>query len=154
MGLGDAGSAILCELTREFHPVPSPPCVAEDSRSGEGFQVCHLQMTSISFPQRARWCGQKEVPDQLAIMKSRNVAKPSLDELRRYTPETEVDSNHCLVGKGLAWGNLCLRDEAIQERALPTCSVPPLFISSLPCLVLGFPKKMTAHAFAYVKLAA
>ncbi len=33
------GSAVLCELTRHFHPVLSPSCVAEDSRSGNRFQV-------------------------------------------------------------------------------------------------------------------
>ncbi len=31
---GTPGSAVLCELTRHFHPVLSPLCVAEDSRSG------------------------------------------------------------------------------------------------------------------------
>ncbi len=31
---------VLCELTRDFHPVLSPSCVAEDSRSGKGSQAC------------------------------------------------------------------------------------------------------------------
>ncbi len=34
------GSTVLCELTKGFHPVLSPSCAAEDSRSGEGFQAC------------------------------------------------------------------------------------------------------------------
>ncbi len=33
-------STALCELTRGFHPVISSSCVAEVSRSGEGFQAC------------------------------------------------------------------------------------------------------------------
>ncbi len=33
------GSAVLCELTKFFQPVLSPSCVAEDSRSGDRFQV-------------------------------------------------------------------------------------------------------------------
>ncbi len=31
---GTSGSTVLCELTRHFHSVLSPSCVAEDSRSG------------------------------------------------------------------------------------------------------------------------
>ncbi len=34
------GSTVLCELTGDFCPVLSPSCVAEDSRPGEGLQVC------------------------------------------------------------------------------------------------------------------
>ncbi len=37
---GTPGSTVLCELTRDFHSVLSPSCVAEDSRSRERFQVC------------------------------------------------------------------------------------------------------------------
>ncbi len=33
------GSTVLWELIRHFHPVLSPSCVAEDSRSGDRFQV-------------------------------------------------------------------------------------------------------------------
>ncbi len=38
-GGGTPGSAVLCELTRHVHPVLSPSCEAEDSRSGDRFQV-------------------------------------------------------------------------------------------------------------------
>ncbi len=36
---GTPGLRVLCEFTRDVHPVLSPSCVAEDSRSGERFQV-------------------------------------------------------------------------------------------------------------------
>ncbi len=55
---GTPGSTVLCELTRSFHPVPSPSCVAEDSRSGEGLQVCldrrcpRLRLAASSSAQR------------------------------------------------------------------------------------------------------
>ncbi len=44
---GTPGSTVLCELTRPVHPVLSPLCVAEDSRSGNRFQDgldhgCHV----------------------------------------------------------------------------------------------------------------
>ncbi len=46
---------VLCELTRDFHPVLSPSfVVAEDSRSGEGFQIClDLQLASSSTAPRS-----------------------------------------------------------------------------------------------------
>ncbi len=36
---GSPSSAVLHQLTRHAHPVLPPSCVAEDSRSGERFQV-------------------------------------------------------------------------------------------------------------------
>ncbi len=62
---GSPGSTVLCELTRDFHPVLSPSGVAEDLLFGEGFQVCldrgcpHLQQAPSSPAPRARRCGQK-----------------------------------------------------------------------------------------------
>ncbi len=64
------------ELTTSRHPVLSPSCVAEDSRSGEGIQGCidrgcsSLQLVSSSAVQRARRCGQKEVLNQLTVRAS------------------------------------------------------------------------------------
>ncbi len=61
---GTLGTTVLCELTRDFHPVLSPSCVAEDSRSGERFQACidrgcpRLQLTTSSPVPRARRCEQ------------------------------------------------------------------------------------------------
>ncbi len=60
----------LRELTRDFHPVLPPSCVAEDSRSGERFQVgldrvCPCpQLVSRSSTPRARRCGKEKVLDQ------------------------------------------------------------------------------------------
>ncbi len=57
-------STVLCELTRHFHPVLSPSCVAEDSRSEKGFKVCldrgypHLQLASSLPEPHARRFGQ------------------------------------------------------------------------------------------------
>ncbi len=56
---GTPGSTVLCELTRGFQPVLFPSCVAEDSRSGEGFQVClgiqdgYGEYTSVIVPIRS-----------------------------------------------------------------------------------------------------
>ncbi len=36
---GAPGSTVLCELTRDFYPVLSQSCLAEDSRSGERSHV-------------------------------------------------------------------------------------------------------------------
>ncbi len=61
---GTPGSTVLCELTRHFHPVLSTSWAAEDSRSGEGLQVCLdcgcpcLQSASSSPAPRVRRCGQ------------------------------------------------------------------------------------------------
>ncbi len=70
---GTPGSTVLCELTRHFHAVLSPLCVAEDSRSGDRFQVgldrgspC-LQLASSSSAPRARWCRKEKVLDQLTF---------------------------------------------------------------------------------------
>ncbi len=60
-------STLGCPV-RDFHPVLSPSCETEDSRSGEGLQVCleracprHQLPSSLPAP-RARQCRQKEVP--------------------------------------------------------------------------------------------
>ncbi len=56
------GSTVLSDLTRGFHIVLSPSCLAEDSRSGEGLQACldrgclGLQLASSCPAPRARWC--------------------------------------------------------------------------------------------------
>ncbi len=57
-------------LTRHFHRVLSPSCVAEDSWSGNRFQVsldrgspC-LQLASSSSAPRAGWYGKEKVLDQ------------------------------------------------------------------------------------------
>ncbi len=67
---GTAGSPVLCELTRDFHPAFSTLCGAEDLLSGERLQVGHdrgcqsLQLPS-SFPAlRARRCGLSKVLSQ------------------------------------------------------------------------------------------
>ncbi len=76
-------STVLCEFTRDFHAFLSPPCVAEDSRSREGFQVfleyCgpRLQLACSSISPRTRRCGQGKVLDQLTLRTSRCVAKPA-----------------------------------------------------------------------------
>ncbi len=57
-------STILGELTRDFHPVFSPSCVAEDSLFREEFQFlveCRCPRPQ-SFSPRARRYGQEEVP--------------------------------------------------------------------------------------------
>ncbi len=64
---GTPGSTVLCELTRDFHLTLSPPCVAEDSRSREGFHVCldygcpRLQLASSSSAPHASRCGKEKV---------------------------------------------------------------------------------------------
>ncbi len=80
---GTPGSAVLHQLTRHFHPVLSPSCVAEDSQPGEGFQVgldrgspC-LQLASSSSAPRARWCGKEKVLDQLTFGTSCGMFKPA-----------------------------------------------------------------------------
>ncbi len=57
------GFTVLCELTRHFHPVLSPSCEAEDSGSGERFQVgldcgfpCPQLAFSSSAPRARRVC--------------------------------------------------------------------------------------------------
>ncbi len=93
------GSTGLWGFTRDFHPVLSPSCVAEDSRPRERFQAflecrgLRLQLVSSSFSTRARRCGQEEVPDELTLRTSRSVAKLTkfpLDELSWYACEAEV----------------------------------------------------------------
>ncbi len=90
---------VKCELTRHFHPVLSPSCVAEDSRSGGRFQVglnlgspC-LQLASSSSAPRARRCGKKKVLEQLSFGMSCSITKPSepsLHEQCRYTCKAEA----------------------------------------------------------------
>ncbi len=36
---GRVDVSVLCEVTKDFHPVLSPTCVAEDSQSEKGFEV-------------------------------------------------------------------------------------------------------------------
>ncbi len=71
------GSAVLCELTRRFHPVLSP------SWSGDRFQVglergcpC-LQLATSSSAPRARRCGNEKVLDQLTFGTSCGMTKPA-----------------------------------------------------------------------------
>ncbi len=88
------GSTVLCELTRGFHPVLSPSCVAED-----WFQVgldrgcpC-LQLASSSSAPRAGRCGKEKVLDQLPFGTSSSMTKPaqpSLHEQCRYTCKAEA----------------------------------------------------------------
>ncbi len=97
---GTPGSTAMCELTRNFHSVLSPSSVVEDSRSGEGFQVCpvrgcpRLQLASSSPAPRARWCGQKYyVFDQFTVGMYCGVTKPaepSLHEQCRYTCKADA----------------------------------------------------------------
>ncbi len=95
----------MCELTRHFHPVLSPSCVA-----GERFQVgldrgypC-LQPASSSSAPRARRCGKEKVLDQLTfgtpcIMTK--PAEPSLHEQCRYTCKAEAATQfHALIFAG------------------------------------------------------
>ncbi len=77
------GTAVLRELTRHFHPVLSPSCVAEDSRFGGRFQVsldrgspC-LQLASRSSAPRAARCGKENVLDQLTCGTSCGMTKPA-----------------------------------------------------------------------------
>ncbi len=44
---GTPGSAILRQLTRDLHPVLSPSCVAEDSRSGERFRLALIVVAHV-----------------------------------------------------------------------------------------------------------
>ncbi len=91
--------AVLLELTRHFHPVHSPSCVAEDSRSGNQFQVgvdrgdpC-LQLASRSSVPRTRRCGKKKFLDQLTFGTSCGMTKPagpSLHEQCRYACKAEA----------------------------------------------------------------
>ncbi len=93
------GSAVLCELTRHFHPVLSPSCVAEDWRLEKRSQVgldrgcpC-LQLASSPSAPRARWCGKEKVLDQLTFGTFCSMAKPaepSLHEQCRYTCKAEA----------------------------------------------------------------
>ncbi len=68
---GTQDSTAMCELTRDLRRALSPPCVAKDSRSGEGLQVClergcsHLQLASSLRVPCARCFGQKRVLDQI-----------------------------------------------------------------------------------------
>ncbi len=92
------GSVVLYELTRHFHPILS--CVAEDSRSGDRFQVgldrgCpRLQLASSSIALlRARRCGKEKVLDQLTFGTTCGMTKPaepSLHEQCRYACKAEA----------------------------------------------------------------
>ncbi len=88
---GTPGSTVLGELTRDFYPVLSPSYVAEDSRSGEGFQVgpdrrCpYFQLASSSSAPRARWCGKEEVLDQLTFGMSCSMTKPTEPSLHEQS---------------------------------------------------------------------
>ncbi len=68
---------------RGFHPVLSPSCVTEDSRSGGGFQVCldrgcpRLQLASSSPGSRVRRCGKKKVLYPIINGTSHSVTKPA-----------------------------------------------------------------------------
>ncbi len=88
------GSAVLCKLTKHVHPVLSPSCVTEHSRSGDRFQVgldrgCpRLQLASSSSAPRARRCGKEKILDQSTFGTSCGMSKPvepSLHEQYRYT---------------------------------------------------------------------
>ncbi len=64
----------------DFHPHDSPSRAAEDSLTGEGFQVSRdsgcprLQLASSSLAPRPRLRVQKELPDQPTLKTSRGVA--------------------------------------------------------------------------------
>ncbi len=93
------GSVVLCELTRHFHSVLSPSCVAEGWRSGEQFQVgldrgcpC-LQLASSSSAPRARWYWKEKVLDPLIFGTSCSMTKPaepSLHEQCQCTRNAEA----------------------------------------------------------------
>ncbi len=61
----------------------SPPCISEDSWSGEGLpsyldRGCpRLQLASNSPARRVRWCGQREVHDQFIIGTPCGMFKPA-----------------------------------------------------------------------------
>ncbi len=82
-GRGTPGSAVLCELTRHFHPVLSPHRVAED-RGGS----CR-QLASNSSAPCAKWCAKVKVFDQLTFGTSCNMTKPA-DEQCRHTWKAEA----------------------------------------------------------------
>ncbi len=96
---GTPGSTVLCEFTRDFHPVLSLSCVAEDTRYGERFQVsldrgcpC-LQLASSSSAPRARRCGKEEVLVQFPFGTSCDMTKPaapSLHDQCRYACKAEA----------------------------------------------------------------
>ncbi len=98
-GGGTPSSTVLRELTRHFHPVLSPSCVAENSRPGDRFQVgldrgspC-LQLASSSSVPRARRCEKEKVLDKLTFGTSCSMIKrvgPSLHEQCRYTRKAEA----------------------------------------------------------------
>ncbi len=44
---GTPGSTVLCELTRDFHPVIAPSCVADDSQSGGGFRSALIVVAHV-----------------------------------------------------------------------------------------------------------
>ncbi len=90
---GTLDSTGLPESAWDFLPDLSSSGAAEELRPRERFQVflgCRcprLQLESTSFSPRARRCRQKGVHDQLTLMASRSVAKPtkpSLGEQSRY----------------------------------------------------------------------
>ncbi len=84
---GIPGLTVPCYLTRNFHPVLPPLCVAEYSWSGVEFQVCldrgcpHHQQPSSSPASCARWCDQKKVLDQLTVETSCTTTKPAESSL-------------------------------------------------------------------------
>ncbi len=114
------GSVVLCELTRHFHPVLSPSCVAEDSRSGHRFQVgldrgspC-LQLASSSSAPRVRRCGKEKVLHQLTFGTSCGMTKPvepSLHEQCRYACQAEAATQfhgwHTWEGSIFTWVDMC-----------------------------------------------
>ncbi len=65
---------VMYEIKRDFYQVSFPSCVAEDSRSREGLQVCldHLWLPTLSVWHQfacAKFgaCGQKLVLDQFIV---------------------------------------------------------------------------------------
>ncbi len=80
---GTAGWTVLCELIRDSRPVLSPPVVAEDSRSGEGFRVVCLDRGCSRLQVACK--RQKEVPDQLT---TGTFCSMALKELRQYITKT------------------------------------------------------------------
>ncbi len=87
---GKPGSAVLCEVTRHFHPVLSPSCAAKDSRCGERLKVgldhgspCLQLASSLSAP-RARRCGKEKVTFGASCSITKP-AEPSLHEHCRHT---------------------------------------------------------------------
>ncbi len=80
-----------CVSSLDFHSVISPSFVAEDSRSGEGFQAC--LDSGCPRLKLARRCGKKYILDQFTVGTSCSMTKSMklpLHEQYRYTCKAEA----------------------------------------------------------------